>query len=1184
MRSPCPSDPVSLLLAILPLTLLGACGVGGPGQPPAGAAAPPPPEAPVSTLPPGAGDGWLRTVGSRIAAEARAIHPRDGAFAANLPTIGLSARFDDEGLRIDEAGVEVLSLRTVAWGREGLLDPVGAREPRLGACTSAVDAQGVCIRRLEYADEGLTEWWVGLGTGVEQGWSLDSTPAGEGRLVLEVVVDGALSVESSGEEATIIDAQARAWTVGGLNAWDARGRPLPVEVQADGDTLRLEVEDAGATYPIEIDPVYAPAAWTVSGASPTESFADSVAAAGDVNNDGYDDVIIGGEQYDLNTGRAYVYHGASGGLSTAVATTLTGVDFDNCFGSVVAGAGDVNNDGYDDVLVGAPGRVYTDEGGAYLFHGSSSGVSSSPATTFAGIEEGDRLGYAALSPAGDLNADGYDDVLVTAWKHDAGTGRVLLFYGSSTGISSSTSDSLSGVASDGFGWSTAAAGDMNRDGYDDVIIGALGVNSGVGQAYVFLGGSSGISAVPDTTLDGEVLGVGFGRAVSGAGDVNGDGYRDVLVASYGYGALEGWAAVYHGGPTGVSSTASTTFYEGIADEGLAVALSGAGDLNGDGFDEVIIGTAGYGEDGKSRALIYSGSATGASSTASVTYEAEGYEDGYGRAVSRAGDVDQDGFDDIIIGAWQYDAGTGRAYVYHGSPGGPAASATTTFTGTPVGANFGYAVSGAGDVDNDGYDDVLIGEYGYDFCMGRVYVYHGSLAGLSTTASVVLTGEVGPGYFGEGLGRAGDVNQDGYADVIISAGGYGTPTTWSSEHEGRVYVYYGSPGGLSAANNTALTGTDTHQYFGAAVSSACDVNGDGYDDVVVGTSPFYSHGGLAFVYHGAAGGILTTPAAQLDGTEYDDEFGESVSCAGDLNQDGYDDIVIGAGADGYYQGRIYVYYGSAAGVPTTGATPIYGPASETSYFGRALAGAGDVNGDGYDDLIVGGYLADSSTGQAYVFLGSSDGLPAHPDTRLNGPATHSEFGVSVANAGDVNHDGYGDVIVGAKGDERFGAAMVYHGTPSGVETTAATTLDAEGLYDSFGGSVAGAGDVDQDGFDDVLVGAPGYEGSAGRAYLFRGSADIETESIPDSGQLPDGVQPDSSRPDTAESPPPEEPSSATEGPSGKEAGCACSGAPSRSMKAGWAVGLLGLLSLRRRCRFGIRCQVRICDGTEAGTRH
>ncbi|UCE19787.1 MAG: FG-GAP repeat protein, partial [Gemmatimonadota bacterium] len=223
-------------------------------------------------------------------------------------------------------------------------------------------------------------------------------------------------------------------------------------------------------------------------------------------------------------------------------------------------------------------------------------------------------------------------------------------------------------------------------------------------------------------------------------------------------------------------------------------------------------------------------------------------------------------------------------------------------------------------------------------------------------------------------------------------------------------------------------------FGYSVSGASDVNGDSYDDVIVG-SPGYNGGtGRAYVYFGAAT-MDNIADVTLDGEGTGNSFGFSVSGAGDVNNDGYDDVIVGADRYNSWTGRAYVYFGAAsmdniADVTCTGE-------GTDNYFGFSVSGAGDVNNDGYDDVIVGAFGYNSTTGRAYVYLGAAS-MDNTADVTLDGEGTVNHFGISVSGAGDVNNDGYDDVIVGAGGhNSATGRTYVYLGAAS-MDNTADVT--------------------------------------------------------------------------------------------------------------------------------------------------
>ena len=290
------------------------------------------------------------------------------------------------------------------------------------------------------------------------------------------------------------------------------------------------------------------------------------------------------------------------------------------------------------------------------------------------------------------------------------------------------------------------------------------------------------------------------------------------------------------------------------------------------------------------------------------------------------------------------------------------------------------------------------------------------------------------YFGLSVGTAGDVNGDGYDDVIVGAPYYSN----GQSGEGRAFVYHGSATGLSKTPDWTAESDQAGAYFGVSVTTAGDVNGDGYDDIIVG-APYYSNGqsgeGRAFVYHGSATGLSTTPDWTAEGNQEGADFGYSVATAGDVNGDGYDDVVVGADVysnDQVCEGRAFAYHGSATGLSTT---PDWTAGSDQEFasFGVSLGRAGDVNGDGYDDVIIGA-SGDSNgqvyEGRAFVYLGSSPGLDTTPRWTPESDQESAYFGNSVGTAGDVNGDGYDDVIGGAPyydhGQSDEGVAVVFRG--------------------------------------------------------------------------------------------------------------------------------------------------------------
>ena len=672
--------PRALLLlpaSILPASLLLSCA-------PAALDTAAPPTAEV--LPAGASPSWLEAVKRRIAASARAILPEGEGFAAELPAHSAVARFTDEGLVLGEPNAEQpLQLRFSSWGPAGAERDVGPVAPALGDCVTDVLPDGGCARQLEYAYEGVTAWWVGLDRGVEFGWTVPSPPAqGAEELVFSVEVEGADWLEAAGEGAELVDAAGVTWTVSGALAWGADGAPLPALLEVDGDALMVRVDAEGAAYPVTVDPVLSAATTTLTGGAQNDALGWSVSGAGDVNGDGYGDVIVGAPYYTSGSrtlqfaGAAYIHHGSTSGVSASASSTLTGGGAYDYFGYSVSGAGDVNGDGYDDVVVGAY-HYASFTGRAYVHHGSSSGVLTRASVILTGSAANDQFGY-AVSGAGDVNHDGYDDVIIGAPYRTNGSlseaGAAYIHHGSTSGVAESASSMLTGGAAYAyFGTSVSGAGDANGDSYDEVIVGAPGYGSGsltyAGAAYIHDGSSSGVASSASRTLTGGAAGDYFGYSVSGAGDVNGDGYDDVIIgANYHIsGSLPsaGAAYIHHGSPSGISASASGTLTGGTAYGELGFSVSRAGDVNGDGYDDVVIGSNWY--SGPGAAYIHPGSPSGVTSSGNLTLTGGTTYDAFGWSASGAGDVNGDGYDDVIVGAPGYDLGTvtnaGAAYIHHG---------------------------------------------------------------------------------------------------------------------------------------------------------------------------------------------------------------------------------------------------------------------------------------------------------------------------------------------------------------------------------------------------------------------------------------------------------------------------------------------------------------------------------------
>lgn len=414
------------------------------------------------------------------------------------------------------------------------------------------------------------------------------------------------------------------------------------------------------------------------------------------------------------------------------------------FGASVASAGDVNGDGFDDVIVGAPYYHHGQEmeGGVFVYHGSATGLKPLSSWSFESNQAMCELGWSVAS-AGDVNGDGYDDVLAASEYCGTGApnreGRVYLFLGSATGLGATHAWMLQGGGADeSLGWSIASAGDVNKDGFDDVIIGAPWASypeGHEGRAYVFYGSASGLAANADWTAESNLDWSQFGASVASAGDVNGDGFDDVIIGHQSIANPEegeGRAYVYLGSASGLETAPAWMYENDLALTELGESVASAGDVNGDGYGDVIVGGFEYShpETKEGVAYIFLGSAIGLSWT--PDWQAESDQDAaeFGQSVASAGDVNDDGYDDVLVGAPWYSKGEdyeGVAFLYYGSPTGLLSSPVHLAESNQEGANLGYSVASAGDVNGDGISDIIVGAQNYDGGQGnegRATVYYG----------------------------------------------------------------------------------------------------------------------------------------------------------------------------------------------------------------------------------------------------------------------------------------------------------------------------------------------------------------------------------------------------------------------------------------------------------------------------
>lgn len=850
-----------------------------------------------------------------------------------------------------------------------------------------------------------------------------------------------------------------------------------------------------AIAPIELSAIAAgTGGFVIVGAAAGEYAGGSVAFAGDINGDGFADLIIGAERADSFAGRSYVVFGTAGGFAAPVEMSaiaagsggfvIQGQANDGA-GRSVSTAGDLNGDGFADLIIGAR-YASGGAGRSYVVFGKASGfgaqvdlsaiAAGSGGFVMDGESGGDQLGFSVAS-AGDLNGDGFDDLIVGAFSV-SGSNRSYVVFGKSdsfgaavdlTAIAAGTGGfAIQGQAGEFAGFSVASAGDLNGDGLDDLVVGAPFANGQAGRSYVVFGKTGGFGALVDLTaiaagtggfvLAGQAGGDYSGLSVATAGDINGDGFADLILGAPSAGGNAGRSYVVFGTAGGfgasidLSAIAAGTGGFAIAGQAagdrLGYSVAAAGDVNGDGFDDLIIGA--YGANSQAgRSYVVFGKAGGfgasvdlsaiAAGTGGFAIEGQAF-DFAGRSVASAGDVDGDGFGDLIIGAPSAAGGAGSGYVVLGRD----FTGTVTHAGT-AGDNTLTGTGGADDIVGGQGDDTLDGNGGADVLLGGA---GGDTIRVSDLAFQRIDGGSGADTLAlTGAGMTLDLTA--------------VPTTRLREIERIDLTGTGN-------NQLRLTALDVLNLSGT--TNTLRVDGNAADRV-------------RFMDTGWARGASVS--GYTTWTNGQARVETSTALFVTVGLPAVDLIEITAGTGGF----------AIPGVTGFSAT------------GRAVGAAGDVNGDGFGDILIGAPRADGSAGRSYVVFGQAGGFGALVDLAAISAGTGGftiagEAGIGAAgssvSAGDINGDGLADLIIGApQRDNYAGRSYVVFGTSGGfgatidLATVAAGTgglvLKGEVSTDFSGWSVASGGDIDGDGFDDLLIGAPYRSASPGRSYVVFGKA-------------------------------------------------------------------------------------------------
>ncbi len=429
------------------------------------------------------------------------------------------------------------------------------------------------------------------------------------------------------------------------------------------------------------------------------------------------------------------------------------------------------------------------------------------------------------------------------------------------------------------------------------------------------------------------------------------------------------------------------------------SVASVGNVDGREGEDVVVGAPQDGTlGGGGAAYLYlsTGGALSPTHDWSATQGEQGAD--FGWSVAGAGDVNGDTYDDVVIGAKDHKAvlvvgenpvKVGRVFVYQGVPGvGLTIDHTWSYTGTVKEGEFASAVAGAGDVNGDGIDDVVVGARWYSDepetdpgkHSGAVYVFYGSHDGPSVEPDWLIPCPQAGAWFGASVSAGGDVNHDGYDDLIVGAPGYLNPDSGVPEGAALLFLGGESPPASVADAAWIVYGEQEDSHFGTVVAGAGDVNGDNYPDILVSTPDYRRLSdevlvGAAYVFCGNGSDLDTDPCWKVTGSQPGAQFGASASGAGDVNGDGFDEVIVGApyytpDPEAGYEGAAFLYFGSEEGPSTWPRWKAGGDRSKTD-FGVSVGSSGRILTGEPGGVIIGApqyFISGTAYGGAFAFYG------------------------------------------------------------------------------------------------------------------------------------------------------------------------------------------------------------------------
>jgi len=782
---------------------------------------------------------------------------------------------------------------------------------------------------------------------------------------------------------------------------------------------------------------------------------------------------------------------------------------------------------------------------------------------------GDRSGGHLAIRGGDLDGDGIDDAIVAMATHSLDAyrgGAVMVFRGTGSGLEETPARVWTGKTREERFGHAVTVGDFDGDGVDDLLVGALqddSIRGDAGAVYVYRGREGAFfEDEPMRSLYGRNGGDRFGRGVALC-DFDGDGDLDLAVGAADAEDIsraprenqQGAVQIFESRDGGFPSVPDRTVYgelprggEWVAHDNMRLGESiTAGDVDGDGFCDLVAYALQPDPDSRDdgAVFVFRGGEGGLERRPAIVWAAMAEGDRRNRFGFRLAvhDFDGDGRGEVVASHHGHDSDEqndrGAVYLFAGRA---LEGEATTVLGTDDAAwrvrgaaqsnIFGFAFDVA-DMDGDGREDLVIAEPRGTFPesetsrAGMIHVFRGRSGALpEETPALTVEGVGNDERFGLGMGAVGNVNRVDGDDLVLFAPYHDTD---DGHDAGALYFL---PEDLGSATLLDPQLVPSGQLLGRSVSVLGDLDGDGYPEVAVGANEADREGslnvGAVWIHRGTADGVELEPAMRLDsfsGHSSDDHLGWAMTPAGDFDGDGVDDFAVVARYDDpptepaegtihvgscptervFNTGAVYVFQGTPGGLPASQpAFVYYGPGGEL----RSVAAGTDLDGDGYDDLLVGRPGWNGRQG-GFALVRGGPSVSGTVVVRceadhvyLGEPETATELGAGLAWMEDLDGDGCPEIAAGApagevdsgRGDEGFVDVILGWDGWSEVSTCARTT-PGEVIRVYSGSRFAQAGrqlasaDLDGDGLPDLIVGADDYRDSAGevgRVYVALGS--------------------------------------------------------------------------------------------------